>query len=417
MKILVVSSYLPYPLFSGGQVRLYNLLKELSARHEITLVCEMRSHQSKEDIKELEKICKHVITVPRKKQWSMSNVVKSASSHNSFLSTGHTLSEMKKKLAEIMAQEKFDVIHVETFYVMQNLPQTSLPIVLVEHNIEYTVYEKFRNRAPAPFRSLLAMDIRKIKAEEEMFWHEASALVAVSNEDKRVMEKEGRHPFLVSNGVNTDQFFYKNIKKSFAQKEKRILFIGDFTWIQNQDTVKFIINEVWPQIKKQLQNVIPNEVKNPTGAKRSLANAQDDIKLWIVGRNIPDSIRGLSNDHDVLFDQESSAKPTEKIFQEAAVLLAPIRVGGGTSYKILESMSCGTPVVTMNLSANALEANDQQDIMVGGTPEELASKTLDLLINESIYKKISKNGRTLIENNYTWKEIAKKLEAVYESVK
>ncbi|MGI0060497.1 MAG: glycosyltransferase, partial [Nitrosotalea sp.] len=235
MKILVVSSYLPYPLFSGGQVRLYNLLKELSARHEITLVCEIRSHQSKEDVKELEKICKQVITVPRKKQWSMSNVIKSASSHKSFLSTGHTLSEMKEKLTEVMSTEKFDVIHVETFYVMQNLPKTSLPVVLVEHNIEYTVYEKFRNRAPAPFRSLLALDIKKIKYEEERLWREASALVAVSNEDKRVMEKEGRHPFLVSNGVNTDQFFYKNIKKSFAQKEKKILFIGDFTWIQNQD--------------------------------------------------------------------------------------------------------------------------------------------------------------------------------------
>jgi glycosyltransferase involved in cell wall biosynthesis len=98
------------------------------------------------------------------------------------------------------------------------------------------------------------------------------------------------------------------------------------------------------------------------------------------------------------------------------VLLAPIRVGGGTSYKILESMSCGTPVVTMELSAKAIEAKDEHDIMVGNSPEELAEKTLELLTNESMYETISKNGRMLIEKNYTWKEIAKKLEEVYNRV-
>ena len=393
MKILVVSSYLPYPLYSGGQVRLYNLLKELSARHELTLVCEIRPHQTAADIRELEKICKKVITVPRKKQWSIGNILKSASSSQSFLTTGHTLAEMKKKIAEILEQEKFDLIHVETFYVMQNLSETAIPIVLVEHNIEYMVYEKYRNRVAPPLQPLLSVDIKKIKIEEEKFWHQANALVAVSNEDKRVMQEDGRHPFLVSNGVNTEQFAYKNVKESFAAKEKKILFIGDFNWIQNQDAAKFIINEIWPIIR-----------------------GQSDSKLWIVGRKIPESIKNLSNDPDILFDEESSGRPAHELFQEATVQLAPIRVGGGTSYKILESMSCGTPVVTMALSAKAIEAKDGHDIMVGSSPEELAEKTMELLINENVYETVSRNGRMLIEKNYTWKEIAKKLEEVYKSV-
>ena len=51
MKILMISSYLPYPLYSGGQVRLFNLIKELSGKHEITLICEKRKHQTDDDIK------------------------------------------------------------------------------------------------------------------------------------------------------------------------------------------------------------------------------------------------------------------------------------------------------------------------------------------------------------------------------
>src|SRR4030067_1900834 len=121
MKILIVSSYLPYPLFSGGAVRLFNLLKEISKENQITLICEKRDYQTENDVKELEKICKKVITVNRKKQWSVSNILKSVFSKNSFLVTGHTLPLMRKKIEEELNENKYDLIHVETFYVLQNL--------------------------------------------------------------------------------------------------------------------------------------------------------------------------------------------------------------------------------------------------------------------------------------------------------
>lgn len=415
MKILLISSYLPYPLFSGGHVRLYNLIKELSSKHEITLVCEKRSHQTQKDIAEIEKICKKVIAVERRKQWSFSNILQAGTSSHSFLVTGHTNSEFQQKIQEMLVKNKFDLIHVETYYVMQNLLESGIrnhesggiPVVLVEHNIEYTVYQKFMNRAPMFARPLLKIDIAKIKKEEEYFWKKASALVAVSREDQSVISRVGLKSYLVSNGVNTEQFTFKSFEErshfasNFAKatldkqapQDKKILFIGDFKWIQNQDTVKFIIKEIWPKIVSSM-----------------------DLKLWIVGRKIPESIKGLSNDPRILFDEKSSSLPTEKIFQAASILLTPIRVGGGTSYKILESMSSGTPVVTMQLSADAIDAINGENIMIGKNAEELAEKSLELLQNDSVYKLISKNGRKLVEDNYTWKEIGKKLEEVYKSV-
>src|SRR5258708_17317494 len=210
MKILLVSSYLPYPLFSGGQVRLYNLIRELSDRHEITLICEKRLHQTDDDIAEVKKICKEVITIDRKKQWSIMNMLKAGISFNSFLMTGHTQKIFKDKIREVLARGQFDLIHVETYYVMQNLLESMhVPIVLVEHNIEYLVYEKFMKRAPMVVRPLLQLDIAKIRHEEEQCWKRARALVAVSREDQHVMGKAGFSPLLVPNGVNTDQFQFQ----------------------------------------------------------------------------------------------------------------------------------------------------------------------------------------------------------------
>lgn len=397
MKVLVVSSYLPYPLYSGGQVRLYNLIEELSSHHEITLICERRPNETNQDIREVEKICKKVITVPRKKQWSPENILKAGTSAQSFLITGHTLAEMKKKISEELQNEQYDLIHVETYYVMQNIPQTQVPIVLVEHNIEYKVYERFKNNTLVFLRPLLGIDIAKIKKEEEIFWKRATKVVAVSRDDQKVMEHSGIAATVVSNGVNTDQFRVKDIHDEFGKQEKKILFIGDFKWVQNKDSATFIIKEVWPKLRSEVRS------------------EKLDVKLWFVARSIPESIKGLTDDPSVLFDESSSAKETPDIFREASVLLAPIRVGGGTSYKILESMSCGTPVVTMPLSAHALQAKDGHDLLVGESAEILAAKTVEVLRNKDIYKKISINGRAFIEKHYTWKEIAKALDDVYAS--
>lgn len=399
MNIVVLSSYLPFPLLSGGQVRLYNLIKELSRKHDITLICEMRPNQTEKDIHEMQKICKKVIAIPRKKQWSLQNIAKAGSSSQSFLVSGHTQKRLQEAIRSELQRQTYDVIHVETYYVMQNLPETKIPVVLVEHNIEYSVYKKFAERVPAILRPLLSIDIAKIKKEEEHVWKKADALVAVSQDDAEVMKKTGVSPYIVSNGVNVGEFMYKDMKKELKKQERKILFIGDFSWVQNIDSVSFILKEVWPAFRKLLSD-----------------SEKEKISLWIVGRKIPEKIRALSSDPSIIFDEKSSSMTAPEIFQSASVLLAPIRVGGGTSYKILESMSCGTPVVTMQMSADAIGAKDNESIMIGHDASSLASKVHTLLNDNEKYETISKEGRKHIEENYTWKMIAQELDMVYRKV-
>jgi polysaccharide biosynthesis protein PslH len=397
MKILMVASYLPFPLFSGGHVRLFNLIKELSEKHDVTLICEKRPYQNEEDIKQVEKICNKVITVNRKKQWSVENIIVSIFSPNSFLVTGHSHGEMRSRISTELANKQYDLIHVETYYVFQNVPSVSLPIVLTEHNIEFMVYKRFVDTLSVLLRPMFGIEINKIKNEEEAFWQKATRLVAVSKSDAKIMEEKGLKPAIVPNGVDTDKFSLKQRVVSRDSQAKKILFIGDFKWIQNLDAAKFIIEEIWPLINKEQRTKY----------------SEQEVKLWIVGRKIPESIRSLSNDPNIFFDEESAIRPTEELFQEANLLLAPIRVGGGTSYKILESMSCGTPAVTMLMSADAIEAEDNNNIMVGENAQELADKAIQLLTDPKLYEKVSHNGRRLIEEKYTWKKIGKDLEKVY----
>ncbi len=273
--------------------------------------------------------------------------------------------------------------------------KTYIPIVLVEHNIEYLVYKRNATNAKAYLKPLFYLDALKIQFWEEKYWKKVAALVAVSQEEANKMKRPDIA--IVPNGVDIQKFTVHRSRFTISnKKEKKILFIGDFKWLQNRNSVEWILKEIWPQIALR----VPGK-----GVM---------IKLWIVGKNIPESLRLLGND-TVIFD-EDAPKETEKIFQQATILLAPIKVGGGTQYKILEAMASGVPVITTTLGAEGIACDKKKDLIVADTADELAEKTVHLLQDETQYEIITKRARECIEKKYTWELIATKLNKVYKRV-
>lgn len=389
MKILLVSSYLPYPLLNGGNIRLYNLMKALKDKHEITLICEKRDSQTINDVAQVEKVCKKVITVRRNKQWSLRNIIKAGLSTMPFLILGHTSVEFQDAISKELENGGFDLIHVETFYVMQNIPDFPIPIVLIEHNIEYLVYTRYMQKAPLVLKPLLWIDIRKIRRIEESFWSQAKVIATVSSQEKAIINKE--NCYVVANGVDMKIFTKKVVAKDFIKKTKKVLYIGDYAWLQNSDAARYIIEEVWPKLRMV-----------------------ENISLWIVGRNMPESLKKLGKDDARIIFDDTSKKSASEIFAEADLLLAPIRVGGGTSYKIIEAMAVGTPVVTTSLGHEGIDVQKDRDILVADDPISLAEKVKNILSDDKAYRALSVNSRKAVEQIYDWSVIAKKLEEVYQ---
>ncbi len=388
MKILMVSSFLPYPITSGGHIRLYNTIIRLSKHHEITLVAEMRTNQTDADIAELKKYCKAVYTFQRKKQWTIQNICKAFFSLDSFLVVGHTLPEMKSKIADLLSHEDFDIIDVETFYVMQNLPTTTLPIVLMEHNIEYQAYEKFTvQKVPSFLRPLFLWDVWKMQRAEEACWKSVTKLVSLSPVEAGEM---GRKDVIIApNGVDTKVFTFVDPKKKFTVREKKILFIGTFQWIQNVTSCRYILQKIWPALyaKCKAEGV--------------------DISMWVVGRSIPESIKALGSE-GVIFDE--NADEASVVFASSHVLLFPVSIAVGTSLKLFEAMASGLPVVTSPLGIRGTELSNGENVLLAQSEDEFIDGVYRLLTDEKLYTFIAKNAREYVEKNFSWDEIIKHLE-------
>src|SRR3989344_5666333 len=130
MKILMLTPYLPYPPSSGGQVRSYNLIKNLSKQHKIYLVSLIKSTDERKYAKKLEQYCEEVYLCKRSESpWTISNVVKSIFGVFPFIVVRNSSAESAKVITQLLSKEQFDLIHAETFYIMPHIPETSVPIL------------------------------------------------------------------------------------------------------------------------------------------------------------------------------------------------------------------------------------------------------------------------------------------------
>jgi glycosyltransferase involved in cell wall biosynthesis len=389
----MLTPYLPYPLLSGGQIRTYNLLKNLKDKHEIHLFSIIKDFSEKQHIPELEKFCESVNVFKRSKHpFTVRNVALALLTPYPFLVTRNLPIRAKNVLTKVIEKGQFDLIHVETFYVMPNIPKSKVPILLVEQTIEYLVYQDFVKQTKLPLiRPFLSIDVYKIKWWEQFYWRKAERLAAMSKEDKQFILNfiPKAQIDVVANGV--DALYFNSVKRS-KQKYPTILFVGQFKWLPNRDAVDFLYHEIWPQIKEKIPN----------------------CKLRIVGKHPTPEIKKLSQEKDV--DVDDKVDDIREAYASADVLLAPIRSGRGTKYKILEAMASGTPVVATTLGIEGIAARHMKEALIEDSSSGLASRTVEILSDEKKAKQLAQAAKKLILSKYNWENISSHLDEIYKQL-
>lgn len=396
MKILMLTPYLPFPPSSGGQIRSYNLIKQLSKKHDITLFCYIRNREEEKFIPELKKYCKKIRVFGRRRAWSPINVILAGLTQYPFLVCIYLSQDFKNAVSAELTGSNYDLIHAETFYVMTNIPKTRTPTLLVEQTIEHLVYKHYVENLKNPLlRWLLSIDVAKLRYWEKYFWAKADGVVAVSAEDKK--EMLNLDPKLkvdiVPNGVNLD--FFK-IKNSWNDKNPRILFVANFKWLQNIEAVKLLLNEVFPIIHKEDANV----------------------RVWVVGQHIPREILEYKSGN-ILIDnlKEDDQEGIRNAYLGSSAFVSPLRGPGGTRLKHFGAMAAKLPLITTSVGAEGLGAKDGQEIIVKDDPKDLAMAVLKVLNNPDYAKTIAENARRLVEEKFSWYKMGEYLDKIYEKTR
>ena len=248
-------------------------------------------------------------------------------------------------------------------------------------------------------------------------WHllvfkKADRVMAISNHLKERAEKNGvKVPVeIVQNGVDVNKFSIFNFQFSIIDFKKSL-------GIKDNDKVLITTSRL---VKK-------NAVGDIIEAMRYLP---DNVKFIIVGtgseeKNLKFKILNLKLENRVIFTGQVDNKEVPKYLKISDIFIRPsLSEGLGNSF--LEAMAAGVPVIATKvggipdflvdpLTSSGLAAPTGLFCQVQN-PKSIALKVKILIENSELREKIVKNARQMIEEKYNWKNIAKKMEKVFQHV-
>jgi glycosyltransferase involved in cell wall biosynthesis len=91
--------------------------------------------------------------------------------------------------------------------------------------------------------------------------------------------------------------------------------------------------------------------------------------------------------------------------QSAILSVVPLRVGGGTRIKILESLALGTPVVSTTIGAEGLNVKHSEHLLLADGAEAFADAILSALWDPALRDRLARAGRHCVEHEYLWSSV------------
>lgn len=405
MKILMLAPLCPLPLEKGGAVRIWNIAKQLSRHHEIDLICFIRKDSEKAYESELKQVFRNVIFIKRQKLMSARSLMmpgfkkwqffrynapllfKTLFSLRPLLSVLYDSHELRQLLFDYDRNKQYDLIYSETYYasaaLFEYLCLFVTPYMLCEQNIEHVLYSRQLQEQKNPIIKLgMSFDVWKMKYEEETFWRRSRLLGGLSPVDVSEMKDgAGREDvFCLENGVDI-RYFSKEVA---VRRNNEVLFVGSMSYFQNIDAVRWLVESIWPEVQK----VLP------------------DIHLRIVGRGADSTLVEYLKNKNLYIDD--SVDDIREAYQRATLLVAPIRAGSGTKYKVLEAMASKLPVVTTPIGAEGLEVRHGKDIIIKESAKDVAHGIVSLLKNEELRAELGSNSYEFVRMYYDWPAIVER---------
>ena len=394
MKILFLSPTVPFPLTDGGRIRVFNLLKQIAKKSDITLLALETQPTDEEGVAELQQLGVQVHLVPNAPtlpRVSLRTLVNAFRKRQPITVARYDLPAYRQKFRELIATENYDLVHYEMFHTAQFYTETDLPGVLSQQNVDSEIWRRLCSETANPFYKFAYWTQQlTFQRYERVLSPKFDAVTCTSDIDAAVFQRHCAADAIaiIPNGVDVTHF-----QPDFTtEAPAHLIYIGSMDWYPNEDAVAFFTDDILPGI----QSEVP------------------DVQFSIVGGNPSARVQKLAErDSVVVTGRVPEIKP---YFAEATVFVVPLRIGSGTRLKILEALAMGKAIVSTSVGAEGLDLKDGEEIFIADTPKSFADAVTRLLTNPALRRRIGENGRARVEKDYDWRSIGENLHQRYTEI-
>jgi glycosyltransferase involved in cell wall biosynthesis len=365
MRILWVKANKILPMQSGGDIRSFNLLRELSKHEEVAFFSYYDGDPDPEYEMKLAKdlpgsmaVCTgkrqgrglargldYVASLPRSEPYSVSR----------FLS-----GTVRERLKRCLSDQEPDVLVCDFLDAAINLPtQLTVPSVLFQHNVESEIWRRHAQTCRSLVRKrMYKREFKKMLGYEQTTIRRFSHVIAVSDHDRSLMcaWMEPSRISVVPTGVDLSQFLNTS---NFPPTVPLVMFVGAMDWQPNVDAVEHFCQAVWPNVLAEVPGA----------------------RFRIVGRNPDRRVQNLASD---TVEVTGSVASVVAHLKEAAVVVVPLRIGGGTRLKIYEAMAAGKAIVSTRVGAEGLDVHPDRDIWLADEATAMTQAVVALLRDSNL---------------------------------
>lgn len=215
-----------------------------------------------------------------------------------------------------------------------------------------------------PFRISLKKNYRKYFRLETKIAPQLDYIISISDKEKEIMATYAEpKKLLVISNIHEPKITLSQ-RKPFAER-KDIFFIGSIHE-PNIDAVAYLYEEIMPQVWAHLPNMKVNIIGN--------VKEKMDVKLYPK------------------FNFIGYTQNIVPYFQQAVLMVAPLRFGAGVKGKIGQALEYFLPVVTTDIGSEGMHLTHEKNILVANTAEDFAREIIRLYTDENLWEAISKNS-------------------------
>lgn len=409
MNLLLLTPQLPYPPRQGTTIRNYNLIRQLAKRHRLHLFTFLAPSERLSADNPLHGLCQRIETAPQPVRSLRRRALDTVCSPWPDMGLRLESQTAHQRVEQMVRTEAYDIVQIEGIEMARygldvlGIKSVAAPypsLVFDDHNAEYLLQRRAAlvdirrpQRWIAAAYSLVQW--QKLRRYEATICRRADATLAVSQPDRQALEgiAPGALIAVVPNGIDLNEYEEATPPTPPNDDEApTLVFTGKMDYRPNVDAVLWFGRHVLPLIRIHRPNV----------------------RFQIVGMTPHPRLDELRNVAGV--EITGAVADVRPYIHRASVYVVPMRVGGGTRFKVLEAMACAKPLVSTSLGVEGIPLQNERELLLGDTPQAFAAAVLRLLDDQGQGAQLGQKARRFVEQHYTWEEIVPRLEAVYQDV-
>jgi len=381
---------------------MHGLMTKLARRHDVTAAMLIDDEFDIEECRQaMLAYCREVVLVPnpygQKGPAKRLLQVRSLASTQSFERLRAAVPTMQRHLDGLLRAKRFDIVNLEFtfqghFNLRQAPPGEKLPSVIVDsHNIDFDLARQYARTGGFGRRLYHMSNWPKLRREELRTYRDADGVYLCSAADERRLLDlvPEAHTAVIPNAADVE--YYQPRPGDPPPDGRTVVFFGHLSYAPNVDGVTYFLRDIWPRI----------------------AASHPEARCKIVGPSPPPSLLRLAGPRVELTGFVPDLRPH---LAAAAVVVVPLRLGGGTRLKIVEAMAMAKAVVSTSLGAEGIEAVPGRDLLLEDEPTAFAEAVGRLLAEPDLAAGIGESARQLATEKYAWSGAARGLEGFYRRI-